>query len=312
MLRRLPPAKEVRPIAEQHGATMVAHANVTRLIADGAHRVAGVEYVDGTGTRQVQRAGLVILAASAIQNPRLMLNSACAEWPAGAANDRDQVGRNFMLDGLALSYGLFDEPCENHLGVSAGLLINRVRYGQDRDGAPFGSYQWQIAPSLKPNDIFGIAIARAELFGAPLQAFMRRAVPGMASMVAMIGQPPDPGNRVTLSERRDRFGMPLARVEHRLDDATRSLWEHCIAEGSAVMKAAGAVEDWHGPFKAGHLLGGTLMGDDPATSVADSHGRCHGIANLLIAGSGLFPGSGGVSPTYTLLALAKRSVEALV
>ena len=165
MLRRLPPAKEVRPIAEQHGATMVAHANVTRLIADGAHRVAGVEYVDGTGTRQVQRAGLVILAASAIQNPRLMLNSACDAWPAGAGNSHDQVGRNFMLDAVALCYGLFAEPTENYLDVSAGQLLNRVRDARYRPGAPPGSYQWQIAPSLKPNDIFDIAIAAPTCLG---------------------------------------------------------------------------------------------------------------------------------------------------
>jgi hypothetical protein len=32
-------------------------------------------------------------------------------------------------------------------------------------GAPFGSYQWQIAPAMKPNDIFGIAVSRADLIG---------------------------------------------------------------------------------------------------------------------------------------------------
>ena len=298
--------------AVAHGASVIPHATATRVLADRAGRAAGVEYADAAGARHVQRAGLVVLAASTVQNPRLLLNSACAQWPAGAANGHDQVGRNFMLDALALCYGLFDEPTENHMGVSAGQLTNRVRYGRDRTGAPFGSYQWQIAPSLKPNDIFGIAIARAELFGPALQAFMKRAVPGLASMVAMIGQPPDPDNRIVLSDARDRFGMPLAKVRHRLDDGTRALWQHCIDEGSAVMKAAGAVEDWHGPFNAGHLLGGTLMGDDPTTSVTDSFGRCHTIPNLVLAGSGLFPGSGGVSPTYTLMALASRASAALL
>ena len=78
------------------------------------------------------------------------------------------------------------------------------------------------------------------------------------------------------------------------------------------MRAAGAVETWHGPFNAGHLLGGTLMGDDPAKSVVDADGRCHGIANLIVAGSGVFPGSCGVSPTFTLHALAKRSASRIL
>lgn len=141
---------------------------------------------------------------------------------------------------------------------------------------------------------------------------MTRAARGMASLVAMIGQPPDPGNRIVLSAQSDRFGTPLAKVKHRLDDATKVLWAHCVAEGLAVMKAAGAIDVWHGPFNAGHLLGGTLMGRDPATSVVDADCRCHGIDNLVVAGSGVFPMSGGVSPTFTLTALARRSAERLL
>ena len=150
------------------------------------------------------------------------------------------------------------------------------------------------------------------MYGPALAAFMPRAAKHMASMVAMIGQPPDPANRIALATARDRFGMPLARVEHRVSDPTMALWRHCVAEGRAVMAAAGARDSWSGPFNCGHLLGGTLMGDDPADSVADSFGRCHGVPNLVIAGSGLFPGSGGTSPTFTLMALAARSAAALL
>lgn len=298
--------------ARSKGARFVADATALRLLPAGKGRVAGVEYADAGGVRHVQRAVTVVVAASAVQTPRLLLNSACPEWPAGAANSHDQVGRNFMLDTLALCYGLFDRPTENHMGVSAGQLTNRVRDGRDRPGAPFGSYQWQIGPAIKPNDIFGLAVSRSELVGARLEAFMRDAVRGLASMVAMIGQLPDPDNRITLGQGRDRFGMPLARVNHRVDDATMALWRHCAAEGKAVMAAAGARETWTGPFNCGHLIGGTLIGDDPATSVTDSFGRCHELPNLVLAGSGLFPLSGGISPTYTLLAVALRSVRELL
>ena len=208
--------------AVDHGARIIGNATVTRVVAAARARAAGVEWIDGAGQRHVQTARTIVLAASAVQNPRLLLNSACEVWPTGAGNDHDQVGRGFMLDAVALCYGMFDEATENHMGVAAGQLMNRVRDG-DRPGAPAGGYQWQIAPSLKPNDIFGIAIARAELFGAPLAAFMARAVRGMASMVAMIGQPSLPDNRVVLSANRDAHGMPLAKVVHRLDDATRAL-----------------------------------------------------------------------------------------
>ena len=151
--------------AVAHGAQIIPNATATRVIAAAADRAAGVEWVDGNGRVRVQHAELVVLAASVIQNPRLMLNSACDAWPAGAGNSHDQVGRNFMLDAVALCYGLFAEPTENYLGVSAGQLLNRVRDARYRPGAPPGSYQWQIAPSLKPNDIFGIAIAAPTCLG---------------------------------------------------------------------------------------------------------------------------------------------------
>lgn len=300
------------PRAVASGAVLMAEATVTRVLPGEPGRVAGVEYADARGNRRIVRAETVVVAASAVQTPRLLLNSACPEWPAGAANGRDQVGRNFMLDALALSYGLFDTATENHLGVAAGQLTNRVRDGRDRPGAPPGSYQWQIGPAMKPNDIFGLAISRAELFGPRLATFMTDAVTGLASMVAMIGQLPDPANRIVLASGRDRSGMPLARVEHRTDEAVMALWRHCVAEGEAVMRAAGARETWTGPFNCGHLIGGTLMGDDPATSVTDSFGRCHELPNLVLAGSGLFPVSGGISPTFTLLAVALRSVRKLL
>ena len=59
-------------------------------------------------------------------------------------------------------------------------------------------------------------------------------------------------------------------------------------------------------------MGGTLMGADPTRSVADVFGRVHGVDNLWLAGSGLFPGGAGVSPTFTLLALADRTAEAVI
>lgn len=306
------PLATYQRVAVEAGAEFRARSTVTRILPAAANQAAGVAYVDAKGVRHRLEAGTIILAASAVQNPRLLLASACPEWPAGPGNARGQVGRNFMLDSLALVYGLFPQEIENHMGVSAGQVTNRVRYTGDRDGAPFGSYQWQVAPAMKPNDIFGVATTRPDLFGPALHAFMARAAKHLAGMVAMIGAFPDPANRVVLSDRRDAFGVPLPRVEHRVDDATMALWRHCGEEGGRVMAAAGATEHWTGSYNAGHLIGGTLMGDDPATSVTDDLGRVHGIDNLLIAGSGLFPTSGGISPTFTLLAVALRSVERLL
>ena len=56
-------------------------------------------------------------------------------------------------------------------------------------------------------------------------------------------------------------------------------------------------------------MGTTRMGDDPRTSVTDADGRVHGLGNLWVAGSSLFPTGGWANPTLTIVALALRSAE---
>ena len=64
-------------------------------------------------------------------------------------------------------------------------------------------------------------------------------------------------------------------------------------------------------FGAGHIMGTTIMGTDPATSVADGFGRSHDVANMWIVGSSVFPTGGTANPTLTLAALALRTEVAL-
>ena len=55
---------------------------------------------------------------------------------------------------------------------------------------------------------------------------------------------------------------------------------------------------------ASHHLGTTRMSADPRDGVVDEHCRVHGVANLFIAGSGVFPTAGHANPTLTIVALA--------
>ncbi|MFN3388282.1 MAG: GMC oxidoreductase [Allosphingosinicella sp.] len=297
--------------AEAAGAELRSGMSVLRLLPGRGGRAAGVAYADAQGQRFRQEADLVVLAASAIQNPRILLNSRGPGWEAGAGNRAGQIGLRFMLDAVAPVFGLFAEETENHMGVPAGQLMHRSVY-ESRPGGAFGSYQWQIGSSMKPNDIFGIATSRADLFGQPLHDFIRRGARHLAMMGAMIEQLPDPANRIALAAGRDRFGMARAQVVHSFGRDTPALWRHCVEEGEKVMAAAGAEEAWAAPMAAGHIAGGTIMGRDPAASATDGYGRLHEVPNVAIAGSGLFPVTGGASPTFTLLALAERSAAHLL
>jgi choline dehydrogenase-like flavoprotein len=58
-------------------------------------------------------------------------------------------------------------------------------------------------------------------------------------------------------------------------------------------------------------MGGTIMGTGAGNSVVNSLGQTHELANLWIAGPGIFPTSGASNPTYTIFALSLRGAERL-
>jgi choline dehydrogenase-like flavoprotein len=76
-----------------------------------------------------------------------------------------------------------------------------------------------------------------------------------------------------------------------------------------VFEAAGAQEVWTSGRNNAHIMGGTIMGNDPGKSVTNPYGQTHDVPNLFVAGPGLFPTSGGVNPTFTIYALALRSAR---
>jgi choline dehydrogenase-like flavoprotein len=303
------------PRALAAGAIVETDATVTRVLTDASgNRAVGVELARNSGERSRVMADLVVLAAFAVQNPRLLLASATDRHPDGLGNSSGMVGRYIMSHPAGLVYGLFDEDTRCYMGAFGGQLLSQEGYAKDThgDAGAFGSYQWMIGQAVKPNDLLGIGTTRPELFGEDLHAFMRDAARGFASMTAVVEDLPLAANAVRLSERKDKFGVPLASVTHSADPASQALWEAVLEEGSGIMKAAGATRVWTGPRGPMHIMGGTVMGKDVASSVTNGFGQCHDIPNLVMAGPGLFPSSAGVNPTFTVHAVTARAADHLL
>jgi choline dehydrogenase-like flavoprotein len=143
-------------------------------------------------------------------------------------------------------------------------------------------------------------------------------------------QAPNPDSRVTLSAARDRLGMPRVTLDWRLSELDVHSVERLVeALGAEIERLGlGRVEPsawlseperrWRtDPLISAHPIGGyhhmgtTRMADDPKQGVTDADGRVHGIDNLYIAGSSLFPTSGWANPTLTIAALALRTADAI-
>lgn len=300
------------PRAQKSGALIRHRSTVTRVLTDkSGQRTLGVEYATENGDRQKQMADLVILAANPIQNPRLLLASKTQQHPQGLANSSGAVGRYLMSHPTVSVYGLMKEETQCHLGVTAGQLLCQDGYRKDQHtGDAFGSFQWLIARAVKPNDLLGIANSRPDLYGAKLDRFMRRATRHFASMASVCEGLPLQESHVRLSShKKDKYGVPLAEIHHKFAQPSLALSEQARHQGEAIFEAAGATEVWSSAVNAMHMMGGTIMGEPPNSSVTNSYGQTHDVDNLFVAGAGLFPTSGAVNPTFTIHALAQRGAE---
>ncbi len=305
------PLVEYLPRAVKAGARMQADSHVTRILVDGSgKRANGVEYVNTAGERVVQPAGAVVLAAFTGENVRVLLNSGTT-GTAGLANSSGAVGRYVMTHAAMYAFGLFDEETEPYMGVTGGQLLSQDRADKTSNGDAFGGYQWEIGQALKPNDLLGIAMGRAELIGKELDTFMHRAAKHIAVLGSVCEDQPLAQNRIELGEGTDRFGMRLAQSVYSASPDGLKLFEQSVGEARRILQAAGAKDIWTGPMGGQHTMGGTIMGADAAASVTDAWCRTHDVQNLVVGGPSLFPTGSYVNSTYTAMALAMRAADAL-
>jgi choline dehydrogenase-like flavoprotein len=135
-------------------------------------------------------------------------------------------------------------------------------------------------------------------------------------------QVPNPESRVTLAEARDALGMPRTRLAWRLtelDLRTLRRGHELLARevgraglGRLFVPPDDPDRSWtRDLFGGNHHMGTTRMHPDPRRGVVDAHGRVHGVTNLWVAGSSVFPTSGYANPTLTIVALALRLADRL-
>jgi choline dehydrogenase-like flavoprotein/nucleoside-diphosphate-sugar epimerase len=141
------------------------------------------------------------------------------------------------------------------------------------------------------------------------------------SLNVICEQPPNPDNRVTLSARTDRLGLPLAQVQWAIDaDLCRDIALLATLLHDDLERAGISGFHLRDAFRGAdlsnllihdmaHTAGTTRMGTDPATSVVDPDCRVHGVGGLYVAGASVFPTSGHANPTMVIMALALRLAD---
>jgi choline dehydrogenase-like flavoprotein len=280
-----------------------AECTALKIEHDAKGRASAIVYADSTGQQQRQKARVVCVAASAVETPRLLLNSASDKFPNGLANSSGLVGAHFMKHVTASLFGVFEKPVHMNRGVTmSGTVYDESRLDTQRGFA--GGYLMQGVNMGLP---FLAAVSKPGAWGRDFTRYLEKYA-HLAGVWLNGEDMPRAGNRVRLhAERKDRFGLPIADVyvdEHANDEAMRA---HFYKQAAELMRAAGATDVMQGStLPASHLMGTCRMSRAPSSGVVNAFGRAHDLRNLYVSDGSTFVTSSAENPTLTIVALAIR------
>ncbi len=298
----------LEPAVQNHGATLLDQCEVTRLEAT-PDRITGA-VCRWQGQTVTLHADQVVLAAGALATPALLRRSASDHWPQGLANASGLVGRNLMRHGVDLYLVFTRTRAGNHLKELG--LSDFYQFQGDKLGTVQSFGLLPPASLLAAN--LAADIGHAAPWAAPLfrlaQPLLRGALSRLLKrgvlLAAIMEDLPHADNQVVP-------GPPLG-IDYRLhpaDLARLRTFRTQVAKSLRPYRFL-ALRQAEKNAMLAHACGTCRFGDDPATSVLDSHNRAHGLCNLYVVDSSFFPTSGGTNPALTIAANALRVAEHLL
>ncbi len=312
--------------AIREGAQLIANALVTRLEIDDGH-ISKVAYLLPDGTEKSVTGKIVVLAANAIEIPKLLLLSN-KQRTAGLANSSGLVGHYLMDHPIKMSYALVQEPIFPFRGPPSTSSIEGLRDGplRNRRGAfrttlRNDGWSWPTgAPRGSTLDGTGSVlnlVGKQRFFGEDLKRALAEHVHRQLVVNSAVEMLPVYENRVTLSAfRADGRGIPRPEIHFKVDPYTISAFATAVRLHAQIFRAMNAIEwnlqdDGQMDSGSGHIMGTAMMGSEAPHSVVDRECRSHDHKNLFILGSSVFPTGATANPTLTIAALALRAAETI-
>lgn len=292
-----------------------AESIVLNIAAGPKDRVKHVVFKNKSGTQKVE-IRVVVIAAGAIQTPRLLLMSSNQYAADGLANESGQVGKNFMETLAWVSSGLHSEKIGSQRGLPADLI----------------SWDYNL-PDAIPGVIggcrFGSTVSEANLLG-PI-SYATRVIAGWGKQhkqqmqqsygnvisVGAIGEHlSNPKSYVNLdNQQKDQYGLPKAIIHSYLTESDIKRLDFMANKTREILNATGVesiFEEYssYDFFSSTHVFGTCRMGENPESSVVNGYGQSHRWKNLFVTDASVFPSTGGgEAPSLTIEALAIRTAN---
>ncbi|MDR4485188.1 MAG: GMC family oxidoreductase [Nitrospirales bacterium] len=303
--------------AEELGVQILDNAVASFVRIDSKGQVSGIQFVRDDGSRHWATGRLYVIAAHAIETPKLLLMSRTASLPNGVSNSSNQVGRNLMDHPIQLSWALADDPLYPYRGPLATSGIEQFRDGTYR--REHGAYRIKISnegwawPVGDPSHT-ALQYIQQGIRGRALVDALNYRVSRELHLASLVEQLPHPDNRITPAfDLLDSVGMPRPKIHWQVGDYTLKGMAQSQEVHEKIFKALGTSERHHSNSYegAGHIMGTYRMGMDAKESVVDPNLRSHDHPNLFLLGSGVFPTSGTANPTLTIAALSLRTAQVI-
>ena len=317
---------QIFPALETGRLRIIDQAMAREIVTDGNGTATDVLYLDKrTGQERRVRCRVLVLAASACESARILMNSTTPEFPNGVANGSGMVGR-YLMD--TVGYGLSARvpaleglPSYNSDGAG-GAHLYMPWWGLDQQqalGFPRG-YHVEIGGGYgMPGLGTGGRAARASGYGVGLKEQVRREY---GTSIGFQGRGEMIPNEASFCEidpdTVDRWGIPVLRFHFQWSEHERAQARHMAETFRALLESMGgnpgaaSSRDASGISVGGsiiHEVGAVRMGDDPRTSVLNGFCQAHEVDNLFVCDAGSFVSNPDKNPTLTINALAWRASE---
>jgi choline dehydrogenase-like flavoprotein len=312
--------------------TVITNAMAREVTTDDQGRATGVSYVDKTAGQDAHvRAKVVVLAASALESARLLLNSKSPAHPNGLANSSGLVGK-YITDTTGTGVGgfipkLIDAPPHNCDGVGGMHVYMPWWIDNAKLDFPRGYHIEVWGGRGVPGNGFMGGIHRYPHGGGYGKALKDDYRHYYGTTIGFDGRGemiPNDGSYCEIDPdgKKDRWGIPVLRFHWQWTDHEYLQVKHMqetfrglIAEmGGEVFTPMPTKERGYGISNGGsiiHETGGVRMGSDAARSVVNANCQAHECKNLFVADGGPFVTQADKNPTWTILALSWRTAEGI-
>jgi len=318
--------KYIAEIENSKNIDVYINANLINVRLSGnLMHVAGFDLINYNGNRFTLQANDFILAMGAIENARILLNSD-SQVNTGVGNHGDMVGRCFM-EHFNVQYGRFVIDNKKFWSEEAFQIAPSVETVRSKNiGNGIISFQpnAEVSEYGRLGELRG-AVRKFVCQSETVTDLSRKVVDfdcsGDGVIGSLIEQIPNLNSRITLASEKDAIGLRSIILDWQVADedlrTIRTLGIESAKEmariGAARVQLHDSILDPNVEIKSfgrhAHQMGTTRMSSNSRYGVVDESLRVHGVSNLYIAGSSVFPTGGGVNPTITIVMLSLRLAD---